>query len=125
MFFLTIVYGSPQSKYRKELWRELGIIYDTMCNPWVVGGDFNAILKKEEKMGGLNAKIHSCKKFGSWVQDCNMNDMGFVGSRFTWKRGMVQERLDRFLCNDVWQGKNFSYKIVHLPRVSSDHCPIC
>ena len=102
MFFLTVVYGSLHSKYRMALWKDLGSISDTMCSPSVVGGDFNAILKKEEKICGSSNTGHGCRKFVNWVQGCNMRDMGFVGSRFTWKRGILQERLDRFDCNDVW-----------------------
>ena len=53
-------------------------------------------------MGGSSATGHGCRNFINLVRDCNMRDMGFVGSRFTWKRGMVQEKLDQFLCNDAW-----------------------
>ena len=77
-FFLTIVYGSPNSKHMMDLWNDLSSISDTMCSPWVVGGDFNAILKKEEKKGGSSICGQRFKKFGTWIRDCNMKDMGFI-----------------------------------------------
>ena len=53
-----------------------------------------------------------------------MVDMGFVGSRFTWKRGAVQERLDRFVCNEDWKDRVNMFQVSHLPRVQSDHNPL-
>ena len=70
--------------------------------PWILAGDFNAILHKDEKCGGSQQAL-GCKRFGAWLRDCSIEDMGFIGTRFTWKRGMVQERLDRFVCNKNWK----------------------
>ena len=55
-----------------------------------------------------------CKKFRAWIRDFNMKDMGFIGNRFTWKRGMVQERLDRFVCNEEWKIPFPNFRVVHL-----------
>ena len=65
-----------------------------------------------------------CKKFRAWIRDFNMQDMGFIGHIYTWKKGMFQERLDRFVCNEEWKGWFANFRVVHLPRIMSDHCPI-
>ena len=94
-FWFTVVYGSPQAKTRMRLWSDLTDIAATTTGPWIVAGNFNAVLGKNEKCGGARQAM-GCKKFGTWIQDYSMIDMGFLGSRFTWRRGTVQERLDRF-----------------------------
>ena len=40
------------------------------------------------------------------------------------ERGMVQERLDRFVCNEKWKIRFTNFRVVHLPRIKSDHYPV-
>ena len=122
-FLFTPIYGSPQAKNRMELWSDLCAIASTVNGPWIAGGDFNAILNKDEKCGGSQQGL-GCKNFKAWMNACSMEDMGFVGSRFTWKRGTVYERLVRLVCNKSWRNKVKKAQVSHLPRVQSDHCPI-
>ena len=124
VFKFTVVYGSPQSKFRTELWNRLYGISSTIRGPWIVAGDFNAMLNKDEKIGGAKNKLTGFKKFYSWMRDCSMIDMGFLGSQFTWKRGTIQERLDRFVCNRDWKSNVQKDQVLHLPRIRSDHCPL-
>ena len=63
--------------------------------PWIVAGDFNAFLTRDEKEGESNRGLTPCKKFGEWLRECVMYDLGFYGPKFTWHRGMVHERLDK------------------------------
>ena len=53
-----------------------------------------------------------------------MVDMGFVGSRFMWSRGTVQECLDRFVCNEDWKDRVNMFRVAHLTRVQSNHSPL-
>ena len=121
--FFTRVYGSPQAKNWVELWRNLNDIACIVRGPWVVAGDFNSILYKDENSGG-STQSSRCKRFRVWIRDCEMEDMGFTGSLFTWKRGLIQERLDRFVYNGDWKGSVKKASVYHLPRIQSDHCPI-
>lgn len=51
-FFLTAVYGSPQQHLRKFLWEDLPPFAPPPSSPWLIGGDFNAILSSDERRGG-------------------------------------------------------------------------
>ena len=96
---VTTVYTSPNPSKCEVLWKQLYFLASCVRKPWVMGGDFNAILKEDEKSGGSNRRIGSCAKFWSWVEDNNLVDLGFQGPQFTWAKGLIHERLDGFIGN--------------------------
>ena len=85
--------------------------------------DFNAFLTRDEKKGGSNRGSVPCRKFNEWLRECFMFDLGFCGPKFTWHRGLVFERIDRAVGNKTWQDVFPSTRVLHLPKVSSDHRP--
>ncbi|KAE8699175.1 hypothetical protein F3Y22_tig00110584pilonHSYRG00095 [Hibiscus syriacus] len=52
--FFTAVYASPQIDKRKHLWRRLMELDlgDKNAWPWILGGDFNSILRPDKRSGG-------------------------------------------------------------------------
>lgn len=71
-----------------------------------------------------------CESFLSWINECNLIDLGFIGPRFTWRgpqwQGMdrVYKRLDRALCNISWRTRFDEAVVMVLPRTNSDHHPL-
>lgn len=63
-------------------------------------GDFNAILSPHDKKS-IYALGKRCNLFGAFVDSCNLQDLGFVGTSFTWQRGSAMEKLDQALANDA------------------------
>lgn len=58
-----------------------------------------------------------------------MIDLGFSGPTFTWTNrrdigGLIQTRLDRCWANPSWTLAFPEANVTHLPRISSDHCPL-
>lgn len=58
-----------------------------------------------------------------------MNDVGYVGSPFTWRHVMSVKtrrvaRLNRALCSDEWRCMYPFATIRHLGHAHSDHCLI-
>ncbi|XP_075092253.1 uncharacterized protein LOC142172518 [Nicotiana tabacum] len=62
-----------------------------MNSPWLVGGDFNVIWDEEEKFGGLPVSLNEIDDFRHCVNTCNLFDLGFKGSIFTWWNGRAEE----------------------------------
>ncbi|CAB4277820.1 unnamed protein product [Prunus armeniaca] len=63
------------------------------------------------------------------MEKANLFDMGYQGSRFTWRahrqNGLfIQERLDRVLGNLQWQEVCPNASITHYPAIRSDHNPL-
>lgn len=96
--------------------------------PWLCVGDFNEILRNEEKSGDCLDR-HLMDNFIEALDWCELNDMAFKGPDFTWSskrdgRDLVQEWLDRVVCCINWH-QAFSNSVVqHLDFWNSDHKPI-
>ncbi|XP_019241420.1 PREDICTED: uncharacterized protein LOC109221391 [Nicotiana attenuata] len=97
--------------------------------PWLVGGDFNVIWDEEEKFGGLPVHINEIDHFRHCINTCNLFDLGFKGSIYTWWNGRAEKdcifkRLDRCVRNmelqQFWPGLEIS----HLSKIGSDHSPM-
>ncbi|CAL1371624.1 unnamed protein product [Linum trigynum] len=127
---LTAMYASPRQQFQKLLWKCLIEESKNIEYPWVLTGDFNAILSPFETTGQTTTRtLRRCKRFGDWINEAELVDLGFSGPNQTWCRGgQVQtyraSRLDRSLCNMEWNKVFPNTTVVHLARLSSDHNPI-
>ncbi|XP_061359030.1 uncharacterized protein LOC133303170 [Gastrolobium bilobum] len=109
---------------RKCGWLELEDISYDMTDPWLVLGDFNAILHASEKIGSQELCWKGMDEFNQCLINCNVSDMGFKGPDFTWKRGRLHERLDRACSSEAWNIAWPNRFVSHLPFYNSDHRPI-
>lgn len=51
---VTVVYGSPKWVIHKELLEDLGGLAQNIQAPWLIVGDFNALLNDDDKQWGLD-----------------------------------------------------------------------
>ncbi|XP_015933190.1 uncharacterized protein LOC107459476 [Arachis duranensis] len=127
---LTAVYASLQERNRKEFFDKIQKYADEIQDPWMLMGDFNEIAEVGEKKGGTRIDDHACQKFREWINNCKLIDLGFVGSKYTWKGGQrkgldrVFKRLDRALANAEWRTEFGDARVEILSRVHSDHHPL-
>jgi hypothetical protein len=56
--------------------------------------------------------------------DRNLEDMGFTGELFTWKRGRIREKLDIEISNGDWVTMHLGEVLQHLQYTRSGHRPI-
>jgi hypothetical protein len=87
-------------------------------------GDFNEILYSHEKEGGRRRPNLYMQAFRDGLADCDLEDLGFIGNPFTWKRGRIRERLDRAVVNNQWRLMHPGASLRHLDFIKSDHRPI-
>ncbi|XP_030958299.1 uncharacterized protein LOC115980158 [Quercus lobata] len=103
----SAIYASPRSEERQVLWNNLAKVVELHNKPWIMVGDFNEPLIEGDKFGGRGVSLNRSLLFKECLDRCNMIDMGFSGSRYTWtnKRDindLILERIDRFFMNPTW-----------------------
>ncbi|KAK4710478.1 hypothetical protein R3W88_004991 [Solanum pinnatisectum] len=113
------------------LWDSLRRISQTHSGPWFLGGDFNEVLQAKDKLGGKSINNNHTNILWHRLNKCNMIDLGFKGSKYTWTnkryknmKDLIMERLDRCLANDPWVVHYPDSTVTHLPRTHSNHCPL-
>ena len=79
-----------------------------------------------EKLGGGSKDKKLMAGFREALDDCELEDLGFGGSPFTWcnKRdgeALIHERLDRCTGNQDWKVLFPFFKVSHLDFGRSDH----
>ncbi|XP_019257605.1 PREDICTED: uncharacterized protein LOC109235806 [Nicotiana attenuata] len=128
-FIVTFVYARCDAIERIELWDSMYYLARDMTLPWLVAGDFNVIWDEEEKFGGLPISMNEVNDFRHCVNTCNLSDLGFKGSIFTWWNGRAEDdcifkRLDRCLANIEFQQMLPTIEVEHLSKIGSDHSPM-
>ncbi|XP_050222174.1 uncharacterized protein LOC126672268 [Mercurialis annua] len=124
----TGFYGNPKQSQRVHSWTLLTRLSKMFKGPWLVGGDFNEILSREEKSGGAEKPLYLMQNFKWALEDSEVFDAGGNEGGFTWwgnrSLGAVKEKLDRFLMNLEWQNMFSDYSVQQLDLWGSDHKPI-
>uniref|UniRef100_A0A7N2R7P6 DUF4283 domain-containing protein n=1 Tax=Quercus lobata TaxID=97700 RepID=A0A7N2R7P6_QUELO len=122
----TGFYGNPEMSKREESWSLIRNLSNRCDLPWVIIGDFNELLHANEKEGGNARPEGQMKLFRDTINSCELRDMGYCGSDFTWSRklgtkGWVRERLDRAFVSTEWIGMFPTAKIFHVANSVFDH----
>lgn len=94
-------------------------------------GDWTDIVSANEQKGGGTVDSNRCRFFQGEIHRCGLLDLGYVGAKFTWHgpkwndRDRVFKRLDRALSNISWRIRFPDAIVKTLPRVHSNHQPLC
>lgn len=132
-FFCSFIYAANEVEERKKLWEDIRNHYDAPLfkdKKWMLMGDYNEILGLEE---------HSQYDVSPWIpqgmsdfQDvanyCNLTDMGYQGSKFTWcnkrEEGLICKKLDRVLINEKWLHSSQAYCVFEPGGCSAMFIPL-
>lgn len=75
----TRFYGHPEQAEKQYSWHLLRRLSTLSTAPWLCGGDFNEILKADEKRRGRLKNINFLSDFKDALQDCGLYDLGYQG----------------------------------------------
>ena len=92
-------------------------------------GDFNELLRQDEKLGGALRNHQQMQLFRDAIDECGFMDLGFIRPKFTWSKHFenghsIWERLDRGSATNNWFLKFIGTRVHHLHCDSSDHSPL-
>ncbi|KAE8732459.1 hypothetical protein F3Y22_tig00002058pilonHSYRG00012 [Hibiscus syriacus] len=128
-WLLSTVYVQSHSNKKDEFWENIRDCSMNINQPWMVVGDFNDFATIEERVGSNSDCMERILKFRECWNMCNLMDVGYIGSKFTWTRHIhgrvtLQERLDRLLQNADMVDLFPNLRVITLNRVYLDHNPI-
>ncbi|XP_042983334.1 uncharacterized protein LOC122312737 [Carya illinoinensis] len=126
---VTGFYGDSVVEKRRACWDLLRVLRPESNCPWLCMGDFNELLSNEEKYGAADRPFLQMERFREALDECELSDLGFIGSRFTWSnkmegRAFIKERLDRAFGNSSWCNMFDTSSVYVLPVIASDHAPL-
>ncbi|KAK4268485.1 hypothetical protein QN277_025138 [Acacia crassicarpa] len=124
--YITCVYGPTDENVRRLCWQEVRRIGRNIHDPWLCLGDFNEILHQSEKEGGEPRSWRKILNFKCLLADCELDDLGFYGSCFTWCNNReepetIQERIDRALGNIQLREHFPNLQVINVDPAGSDH----
>lgn len=83
-WIISIVYNASRLKSQCSLWSKLSKI-SSLNIPWLILGDFNAIITSDEHKGGrFSYYSKKASYFLNFIDNNNMLDLHFVGLKYTW-----------------------------------------
>ncbi|KAK4268200.1 hypothetical protein QN277_024886 [Acacia crassicarpa] len=125
--YITFIYGPTDEEERRLCWQEVRKISEHIRSSWLCLGDFNEILTQDEKCGGLPRAWRKILNFKCFLTDCELEDLGYNGPRFTWCNNWdspdtISERIDRALGNSQLREDFPTLQVFNIdPARSSDH----
>lgn len=86
--------------------------------------DMNELLHAAEKEGGVVRRESQMQPFWDVLAECDVINLGFTGSPFTWKGPGMRSRLDRAVAMATWSDIFTAVQVRHLAPTHGDHIPI-
>ncbi|XP_024199277.1 uncharacterized protein LOC112202498 [Rosa chinensis] len=121
---LSGFYGHPTTSERHGTWTLLCELFVQSALPWIVVGDFNEVLHASEKDGGCVRREGQMQQFRDVLAFCDLFDLGFSGSAFTWSRAGIRCRLDRAVGTASWIDIFPAAQASNLKPIHGDQVPI-
>ncbi|XP_069143402.1 uncharacterized protein [Solanum lycopersicum] len=97
-----------------------------ISQPWLIVGDFNAILSTKDRLAGVLVTNNEIKDFGDCVRDMGVNELQWTGNYYTWTnkqcgKDRISSRIDRAFGNDEWMDKWGNVNVDYGNPSISDH----
>ncbi|XP_060190791.1 uncharacterized protein LOC132620097 [Lycium barbarum] len=127
--YVTAIYGYNSLEQRKMLWQNLIRIGHGVTKPWLMWGDFNAILSPLDRLMGNPVTAAETQDFSDCIQDLHMNELTWKGEFYTWSNKQsgtdrIWSMIDRAFGNANWLMQwghvQTEYDLPHI----SDHSPM-
>ncbi|GLT85698.1 hypothetical protein SLE2022_038790 [Rubroshorea leprosula] len=120
----SFVYGEPNVQLRQPMWSRMLNLRRPPSIPWLIMGDLNLVGECSDKKGKRPPLAIDRRIYEELICVGSLREIAFRGSKYTWVRGNIRERLDRALINDGWGQLFPNAQLFHCARIGSDHCPL-
>lgn len=112
---VIVVYGPQEDQAKLQFFGELRWLQQSVCDKWLIVGDFNMILQAADKSNdNLNWRLMGA--FRQILQDLSLKELHLRGRKFTWSNNRKQTRIDRAFFTTGW---DLMLPDAHLQALSS------
>ena len=119
-FHVCFVYAFNSIVQRRSLWENLR--QWNSDNPWLVVGDFNAVMSQGDRHGSAPVNSYEVSDFYSCCMDLGLSDLMYSGCHFTWNKGTSWSKIDRVMANPLWSMSSLPVSVHFSPPGGfSDH----
>ncbi|XP_060178390.1 uncharacterized protein LOC132608382 [Lycium barbarum] len=104
-FVATFVYAYNVKEDRKMLWDHISHLSVNRKEPWIILGDFNVVLHRDDRMGGNPVTLAEVTDFQNCIDNCGLEEMANSGNKYTWsdkQAARIFSKIDRVLVNGEW-----------------------
>jgi hypothetical protein len=125
----TFVYGEPKASDRHHMRTLLRRIKTRSSDPWLMTGDFNEAMWQGEHFSRTRRSERLMCDFREVLSDCDLHDLGFIGTPWTFDNHQqgernVRVRLDRAVATPEWSSMFPQVQVSHIQSSRSDHTPL-
>ncbi|KAI5682801.1 hypothetical protein M9H77_04029 [Catharanthus roseus] len=118
-FCVSYVYGLHSIMARRPLWNSLNQFGLFGKQPWLLIGDFNSVLNGDDRQEKLQVSSYEVRDFLDCCIDLGLSDIIYTGAHYTWSNGNAWSKIDRALCNQIWQMEGLYAAAHFLPPENS------
>lgn len=107
---MTMIYGYNSVDMRKGMWQKLRMLAQSINQPWLIWGDFNAVMSIQDRVSRHEVTMADIQDFADFYSDTMTTGIPWRGDYFTWTNGQmgvdrVISKIDRALGNGEWMMK--------------------
>lgn len=125
LHWCTAIYALNHLDDRRKLWKDIEDLRVQQADPWCLLGDFNNVLKAEDRIGGRDVTESEYVDLREMMSRVGLYEMDTCGDFFTWTNkqadNTIYSRIDRFLGNLNWLQMHIDSTLKILAPSISDH----
>ncbi|KAH0642121.1 hypothetical protein KY290_033725 [Solanum tuberosum] len=104
---ITVIYTFNSIENGKDQWAELTLIEPGVDRPWLIDGDFNAMLYSNDRLCGAPISLAETQDFSNYLHTLQLNEVSWRGEYYTWNNKQlgadrICSRIDRVFGNMDW-----------------------
>lgn len=103
-YYVVNIYSSYFLSLKRIMWKELlNVKLKFTDGEWIFGGDFNAVKKREERVGcSLASNLAKRRDLSEFIEGSGLVDVPCNGKKYSWYGGygISKSRVDRFLVSN-------------------------
>ncbi|XP_019234330.1 PREDICTED: uncharacterized protein LOC109214833 [Nicotiana attenuata] len=128
-YVITVIYGYNTCEKRKSMWDTLKVLAQGMNMPWLIVGNFNAMLYPQDKLYGNPVQYGEIKDFNDCIHELILNEVRWTGDYYTQSNKQqsnerICSRLDRAFGNHEWMMEWGHIVMEYDVPLISDHNPM-